>query len=855
MKNFRIVAAVTASAALATAGIALRQVDRPVPVSTGKIITPVGPATGVGSFPANMILSPNGQYVIVTNTGFREQLSVLDAATGKLVNRVEFNEGRRGDKDALYYGLTFLKTGVGDTILAASRGGQDMVTLFKLGDDGTLTEIRDVDLPAANNPQHIPNFVAGLATPDDSTILAVGNQSHAFNDWHGSLFALGPDGVNVQYKVGNFPLAVAAMHSQRRAYVSNENDGTVSVVNLGGDAANAQPVQAIRTGDHPTGLLLNKAETRLYVANSDSDTVSVIDTASNRVARTILLRPGAIGGLPGFSPLGLALSPDEKTLFVTMADLNAVAVVDAQKGDLRGYVPTGWYPTSAVVTPDGKRLFVSNAKGDQARVPNNKDVNGWGQYSPNILEGTVSMLDVDNVLAHLPETTRQVMANNFAATPSGAGFRNPGIKHVFYIIKENRTYDQVFGDVKKGNGDPSICMFPRAVTPNQHALVERFALLDNFYTNAEVSAQGWTWSTSGMANEYVERNVPHNYSGRGRAYDEEGTNNAVPVEVRGLKDVSTSPGGYLWDQCARQHVSLRNYGMYIAEPSRIKGPDGKPLAEEQEPTKIPLLHTTNRDFRGFDLSFADSEAWVKYGLPPAPKQMTTYGSHRDPSRLTTWLRDFDGYVKNHDLPQLNLLRLGRDHTSGTAAGQYSPRAMVADNDYAVAQVVDAISHSPYWSSSAIFIVEDDSQNGFDHVDCHRSTGYVISPFVKRGIRDSRFYNSDSFLHTMALLLGLKPWNQYVATAAPLDVFDSKPSNIEPYSAVLPAKEIVGEINRRDAYRAKDSAKIARFDEDSIADIELNDILWGAIKGAKTPRPHVPNALWQDPTKGKDRDGD
>ena len=351
-----------------------------------------------------------------------------------------------------------------------------------------------------------------------------------------------------------------------------------------------------------------------------------------------------------------------------------------------------------------------------------------------------------------------------------AALGNPGIKHVFYIIKENRTYDQILGDMATGNGDKSICLFPRDVTPNQHALAERFAQLDNFYCCAEVSADGWDWSVSGMASEYTARNTPFNYSGRGREYDFEGQTNGVPVDLYNLPDVARAPGGYFWDACAAKGVSFRNYGFYLnfalTFASGVPDENRKYAANVREnfPTKRALVGHSDTDFRQFDMNYPDSELGKLLNLS-IQNEKTAYGSHKSSSRYAEWKREFDEYVKNGKLPQFEMIRLPRDHTSGTRAGSLSPEAMVADNDYGVGQVVEAISHSPYWKQSAIFILEDDAQGGFDHVDAHRSVGFVISPWVKRGTLDSRFYNTDSMLRTMGLLLGLPPLCQYDAVAA------------------------------------------------------------------------------------------
>ena len=836
-----------------------RHGDETKRIVTGKFISPAGEQVEVGSSPINMKLSPDGRFIAVTDCGYREQLTILDAKSGEVLSKRPF-VGDRSDPSGLYYGLAFREIG-GNTQLLVSRGAQDLITIYDVKADGSTKAAGEMSDPAPESPGNYPHNVAGLAvSADGQTVYAVNNQTHAYNGLHGSVSALSSDGKLIkEFPVGGYPMDVVIAEPSaagRRVFVSNERDGTVTSI----DPATGTSVE-IKTGANPVGLLLNKAQTRLYVSNSCGDTVSIVDTGSNRVIQTILLRIGDLKGLPGATPLGSSLSPDEKTLYVALADANAIAVVDLTKNTLSGFIPAGWGPTSTIVSPDGSRLYVSNAKGIQTRNPNDKPVRNWKQYDANIIEGTVSEIDLPSALKDLDTSTKVVLANNMAVGGVEAHnrktFSNPGIDHVVYIIKENRTYDQILGDDKRGNGDSSICLFPEEVTPNQHALADRFVLLDNFYVCAEVSEDGWVWSTQGIANAYVERNVPYNYSGRGRSYDTEGENSDVPVDLRGVHDVATEPNGYIWDQCARQNVSYRNYGFFQLFKSNLKDPvTGQPLAIYNAPAKKNLVGHTSPDFLQFDTSFADSEAWVKYGLKPAPRQMAAFGAHKDPSRISTWKREFDDFVKNDDLPRFSMIRLMRDHTAGTGNGQTSPRGMVADNDYAVGQVVDAISHSPYWKRTVICVLEDDAQAGFDHVDCHRSPAYVISPWIEKGKVDSKFYNTDSMLRTMELVLGLKPLSQYDATAAPINVFSKSVNNSEPFNAILPAKKIIDDVNRRTAYRSADSDRlISRFNEESASDIELNDILWGSIKGPNMPRPALRGAQWGHSVKSRHQDGD
>ncbi|HLK55505.1 MAG TPA: alkaline phosphatase family protein, partial [Chthonomonadaceae bacterium] len=413
---------------------------------------------------------------------------------------------------------------------------------------------------------------------------------------------------------------------------------------------------------------------------------------------------------------------------------------------------------------------------------------------------------------------------------------HPAIKHVIYIIKENRTYDQVLGDLPQGNGDPSLVLFGRDVTPNLHALAERFVLLDNFYDCAEVSADGWNWSTSGMVSEYAARNVHFNYSGRGRNYDFEGENNGTPVDLIGLPDVNRAPGGYIWDAVAKKGLSYRGYGFFTAFADS-KDANGKMIAKTNEPNRKALVGHTDVDYLKFDMDYADSDAWKLHNCPETVKK-PTYGQYGAPSRFAEWKREFDGFIKNGSLPAFSMVRLPRDHTSATRPGSASPRAMVADNDYAVGQLVEAVSSSPYWKDTAIFILEDDAQDGYDHVDAHRSICFVISPYIRRGMVDHHFYNTDSVLHSMEWLLGVPAMNQYDAGAPLLVAFGAGAENNEPYKAILPERQIVAEVNGETAYRAKDSQNLDFSCADRISCGIMNDILWHSVKGVERSAPII-----------------
>jgi YVTN family beta-propeller protein len=790
-----------------------------VPLPTGKAITPTGRHVSVGSYPLNMVCTPDGRYAIVGNVGSRQYLSVFDTQTGEKLSQWEFPR-----PEGLYFGLAARRDGT----LFVSKGAQDRIARFLVARDGLLGNLRrDIEDPAPEG-WGMPHHVAGLALSEDGKILfAANNQATDGSGYKSSISAFDADTGVKRYEAvaPAFPLAIAAMGD--RLYVAGERDGVVTVHRQ----ADGSQVAALKVGDQPAYLLPDERGGRLFVANSGSDSVSVVDAKAAKVSATILVRPAEAHGIPGVTPLGLALSKDGERLFVALADMNAVAVVDLGRKAVEGYIPTGWYPTSLALSRDGRSLLVACAKGVRPRNPNGKPQGKLGQYILNIIEGTVSLVPIPR---DLRSATAQVLRNNRIGVKLPE-FHNPGIEHVIYVIKENRTYDQVFGDLKQGNGDPSLCFFPREVTPNQHALAERFGLLDNFYDCAEVSADGWNWSTAGMVSAYTSRNTVTNYGGRGRKYDFEGTTNGMPVELLGIRDVAAPSSGYIWDLCARHKVSYRNYGFFVMQADADDKRFTRLKMEDNAPVKRALVGHTCTDFEQYNLTYPDSEAYLKHGLT-FPRQKKAAGKSGAPSRFSAWKAEFDRFVREGRMPRFMMVRLPCDHTAGNSAGYPSMRAMVADNDYAVGQLVEAVSNSPFWRSTAICILEDDAQSGFDHVDAHRSIALVISPYNRRGAVDSRFYNTDSMLRTMELLLGLPPMNLFDAVARPIDLFEPKPVNAEPFRAILPPKAVMSEVNQRTAYRSKESERLfpARVPDPGF-DEEQNDVIWHTFRPGQ-PKP-------------------
>ncbi len=511
-------------------------------------------------------------------------------------------------------------------------------------------------------------------------------------------------------------------------------------------------------------------------------------------------------------------------LFVANADANNLSVFNvAERGKAKslGFIPVGWYPTSVRYNPKTKRLYVANGKGITSRA-NPQGPNPYRlarlaplyQYIGGLMQGTLSIVEVPTA-QKMEEYTKQAYAcsplkRDFSPRTGGWTAGNPvprrqgepsPIKHCLYIIKENRTYDQVLGDVKEGNGDPSICLFPEKVTPNHHRLARQFVLLDNFYVEGEVSADGHEWSMAAYATDFVEKVWPLTYRGSPLK-----KMNFYPSE--GAFDYIARPaGGYIWDRAKEAGVSYRSYGEWIANGKKNK--DG--TFEDSRATVKALEGHFDPKFRGYDLDYPD----VK--------------------RAERFIEELKRYEKDGGWPQLVILRLPNDHTFGTREGKPTPTAMVADNDYALGMVVEAVSKSKFWKETAIFVVEDDAQNGPDHVDCHRSVALVISPWTKRRAVDSSMYSTSSMLRTMELILGLKPMSQFDAAARPMYRSFSATPDYAPYAHVKPDVDM-GAKNKKGDWGSAVSAAFDLDKEDAADDLLFNEVIWRSVKGANSPMP-------------------
>jgi YVTN family beta-propeller protein len=521
----------------------------------------------------------------------------------------------------------------------------------------------------------------------------------------------------------------------------------------------------------------------------------------------------------------VAVAPNGKALYVANADNNCVAVVDIAvpgRSQVKGFVPTGWYPTSVAVSPDSKTLLVGVGKGNQTKANPftrpERPAEGARDAQParrmpfpyigTTLSGALSIVAVpdekeldaytatvyrncpysDQLLSGAPSTEK-------TAIPTRVGDPSP-IKHVIYIIKENRTYDQVFGDMPKGNGDPNLVMFGEKVTPNHHKLAREFVLLDNLYCNGQVSRDGHPWSTMAYNTDYIARDWHLTYSRR------------VGVDDDDKGDLANAPSGYLWDACARAGLTYRSYGEY---GKRVSQPDGNLKMEASVPGLVGHI-------------------CPNFGVSKVPGKKI-----RDTENVEIFLKEFREFEKTDSLPRFIVMSLGEDHTTGTRTGTFTPQACVASNDLALGRLVEAVSKSKYWPETAIFVIEDDAQNGPDHVDAHRTVGLVISPYTKRDHLDNTQYSTVSMIRTIELILGLSPLSQYDAAARPMFAsFTDKP-NLGTYQHEA-ARIDLDALNTATAYGAARSAKMDFSDYDRVDDFELNEILWHAIKGTNAPMP-------------------
>jgi YVTN family beta-propeller protein len=828
-------------------------------VPTNQIVTPAGTQVNFIGRPLAVAVRPDQKTAAVLNTGSGENnfttapIVIIDLATGAVIQQFTTSSA-----SASYDGVIYSRDG--KHLYFSQDNG--IVSIADVATDGSLTLDAQVQLSATlgavNN--------GGLALSEDgNTLYVVLNMSNSL-----AAINLSTNQIAGVIPVQNAPKSIVV--AGNLAYVTNEGGrpptpgefsdvsagtqiladpqsaasitGTVSVINL----ASKTVVKQIYVGLHPTAILY--AQGYIFVANSNSDSVSVIDPATNTVRQTLQIH--AFPNAPfGSSPNGLSMTSKDD-LVVSLGANNALALYNLNSGKFtfKGFIPTAWYPSyvadiaartaqqagTASALPE--RLIVTNTKG--TAVGSNVIPDGSpSSLNTHSFEGSVSIIPLPSA-AQFKQYNTQVASNNgwsardLPENTSLSFLAGQKIQHVIYVIKENRTYDQILGDDPRGNGDPSLTQFGAQVTPNQHALADQFVLFDNFYDSGVLSADGHQWTDQAIAPDYIEKQ----FTDFNRSYPYNGGDSLV-----------YSPTGFLWQDAYKHGKSVRIYGEYapyfngpsqefgtwtswyddsLILEGKMRGTLHAPLGTFQSVADVPSVEEhLNPDFPNFNT-----------GIP-------------DQFRLDIFLKDFTQYVANNNLPNLVVMTLCTDHTSGTSAGYPTAAAQNADNDLAVGRLVDAVSHSPFWASTAIFVVEDDSQSGVDHVDGHRSTAFVVSPYVQRTQVNHTFYTQISMVRTIEVLLGLPPMNQHDLLVPPMtDAFQGFP-NLAPFN-VLPNQIPLDQMNPAATSKLEKAwqqvlAKYFPHGQNQKPDVApdnlLNHAIWYSTKGFSTPYPNEKRVMY------------
>jgi YVTN family beta-propeller protein len=772
----------------------------------GWTLKPAGEHVTLADLPLNIVPLADNRHALAATSGYNaHELSLVDLQTRKVIDHQTVRQS--------WFGLAVAPAG--DRLWWVGGGG-NILHAFRLS-DGRLSRTSGDEPPtkkAANAASS--HFRSGMAVDTQRKVI------YSLDIDRGTISAFDIETLKElkTAPAGTRPYDVVMARNGASLFVSDWAARLVRVL----DPGDLHTIARIAVGEHPNQVAVHPGDDRIFVACASSNCVSVIDSRRGIVTETIntALFPQAP---EGSTPDALAVAPDGKTLFVANADNNNVAVIDIaapSRSQVKGFIPTGWYPTALAITPDGKQLLVGVGKGLQTK-PNpiaiaNSDAKTKEESRPaarrpfpyigTTLSGSLSIVSVpdnkalaaytETVYKNCPYSDKLLTAAPYpekTAIPTKVGDPSP-IKYVLYIIKENRTYDQVFGDIPRGNGDPALVMFGRDVSPNHHKLAEEFVVLDNLYCNGHVSADGHPWSTMAYNTDYIARNWALTYSSRAGIHDDDDG------------DLANAPSGYLWDACARAGLGYRSYGEY---GRRVSQPDGSLKVEGAVPGLIGHM-------------------CPDYGISNAAGRRA-----RDTDNAETYIREFHEFEKNNNLPRFMVMSLGEDHTTGTRPGTFAPRACVASNDLALGKIVDAVSHSKLWPDMAIFVIEDDAQNGPDHVDAHRTVGLVISPYTKRKYLDSTQYSTVSMIRTMELILGLAPLSQFDAAARPMFASFTDKADLTPYVTEPPRIDL-NQVNAPTAYGAKRSMKMDFDEYDKIDDFELNEILWRSIKGMDAPLP-------------------
>jgi YVTN family beta-propeller protein len=771
--------------------------------------TPAGRQLESGDMILSGQVSPDGKLFAFTNTGYtRHGLHIVDLATEKEIATFPLEQSWSGLAFSPDGSRIFVSSGAG-------YPGSDIQYFDRWDKEGWKEARTGFSLLGAAKDK---TAVSSINVSADGKLL------YALNNSDDHLYIVETHGARAvaRLKVGDHPISSKLSKDGKTLYVANLGEATVAIVDVS-DASWPKVTATLATDPHPNDIALT-VDQRLFVSCGNSNNVISFDLETRQRHEVIstALGPKAPAGS---TPNSLALSPDGQVLYVANADNNTVAVIDVkERGRSRplGFLPTGWYPTFIATTTDGKRVVVASGKGvgtgpNRVKRPIDPIAPSVSfQHHGNQLNGLISFIDVPDA-KKLAEFTKQVYDNALyrdtlletsgaaggSIVPTKVGESTP-IMHVLFIMKENRTYDQVFGDLKQGNGDPSLTLFGRDVTPNQHALAEQFVLLDNLYCSGEVSQDGQPWTMSAYATEFTERAWTLSYSKHGS------------LNIGGGVSEQSTP--YIWELARSKGLTARTYGM------------------------------------GNRRGVADIRS-ARFDQPPADRQLQRA---RDYDRADRFVEEFEEMDRDGKVPNFMFMSLGENHTSGTTPGAFTPKAQVASNDVAVGKIVEAITKSKVWNASAIFIIEDDAQNGPDHIDSHRTAGLVISPYVKRKVVDSTMYSTVSMLRTIELLLGLPPMTQHDAAAPPMvNSFMAKP-DLSRFTA-LPARIDLMTKNPAQGYGAIASARMDFREYDRIDEDVLNRILWHSIKGVDVPYPApvrqaLPTALGLLRFPARDEDG-
>ena len=789
-------------------------------LNSGWVIRPAGQQVPVDTFPMSTAISENGKYLLVLNGGYNPpSISVIDIAQKKEVGRTPVPDG--------WLGLRFVP---GTNRLFVGGGSRAMVYEYSLDpDSGSLNKTHEfAAVPNLTNRGN--DFIGDVITTPDAHLLYAAN---LYGD-SVSVINLQSGRLIDQWKCGHRPYRLLLSPGARQLLVSSWGDASIYQY----DANTGQEIARTRVAPHPTDMLwidkpapTESAETssyraRLFVAAANTNNVYSFGVTSDGQLNQLESINVSLSPMHplGMTPSALAANKEGTSLYVVCSDANAVAVADISGAPsaVKGFIPTGWYPTAVRVLADGEIAAVNgkglgsraNPDGPNPTKPNQPLYEGGPVVAPgyvaHIQTGTVAFIPPfdEEKLRQFSETTasnspyRDDLLMNPINSEQQAFFsaaeNHPSpIQHVIYIIKENRTYDQVLGDLEKGNGDKSLNLFNDQVTPNLHELARDFIVYDNFYENSDVSADGHNWASAAIAPDYTVKMWPSEYGHRSKVYDFEGGESA-----------NTPPAGYLWDNALQAGLTVRDYGQWTTSIPLKEVTGSKQIGRVNDPA---LVSHVDMNYRGFDLDYADVD------------------------RAKEFIREWNEFDSKGGAPNLMVVRMGNDHTSGTRPGALTPFALVADNDYGVGLLVDAVSHSKLWASTAIFVIEDDAQNGPDHVDSHRAPAWVISPYTRRGIVDSTMYNQAGVLRTMEMILGLRPMTHFDAGARPMFESFQKHADLKPFTVIAP-KVSTTEKNPQKGPGSSASARMDFRDADKVDDDELTAVLWRAIKHSDPPVP-------------------